>query len=90
VTRHHPGDPIRILHLSDLHFRADRAWDSDPVLRDLARFIAAEVRQGLVPDLVAVTGDLAFSGKADEYRRDPDQPDDRPHCTASDWLTDEL
>ena len=90
MTQHHPDQPIRILHLSDLHFRADRAWDSDPVLRDLARFIADEVRQGLVPDLVAITGDLAFSGKPDEYRRDPGQPDDRPHGTAWDWLTDEL
>ncbi|AUB85656.1 SUMF1/EgtB/PvdO family nonheme iron enzyme [Candidatus Thiodictyon syntrophicum] len=88
------ASPIRLLHLSDIHFRADTAWDSDPVLRDLARFIAGEVRQGLVPDLVAVTGDLAFSGKADEYRRAPQQPDDqaddRPRVTAWDWLTDEL
>ena len=25
--------PIRILHLSDFHFRASKAWDADPVLR---------------------------------------------------------
>ena len=60
--------PIRILHLSDLHLRTDRTWDADPVLAALARFIAAEVRAGLVPDLVAITGDLAYSGKAAEYR----------------------
>ena len=34
------NEPIRLLHLSDIHFRAGKAWDSDPVLRALARFIA--------------------------------------------------
>ncbi len=61
-----PG-PVRILHLSDIHFRAGRAWDSDPVLRALTRRIAAEARAGLVADLVALTGDLAYSGTADDY-----------------------
>jgi len=59
--------PVRLLHLSDIHLRAGSAWDANPVLRDLARFIAGEVRHGLVPDLVAVTGDLAQAGAADEY-----------------------
>ncbi len=70
--------PIRILHLSDLHLRTDRTWDSDPVLAALARHIADEVRAGLVPDLVAITGDLAYSGKAAEYR------------LAHDWLERQL
>ncbi len=60
-----PG-PVRILHLSDMHFRAGRAWDSDPVLRALTRRIAAEARAGLVADLVALTGDLAFSGTGED------------------------
>jgi len=62
-----PQAPVRILHLSDIHFRAGKAWDSDPVLRALSRFIAGEVQGGLVPDLVIVTGDLAFAGKKEEY-----------------------
>ncbi|MBV5346694.1 metallophosphoesterase, partial [bacterium] len=62
-----PRAPVRILHLSDLHFRADTAWDREPVLRHLAAAIGAEVAQGLAPDLVAITGDLAHSGKAAEY-----------------------
>ncbi len=61
------GSPIRLLHLSDLHFRANHAWDADPVRRSLARFIGEEVRAGLVPDLVVITGDLAFAGTAAEY-----------------------
>ena len=70
--------PIRILHLSDIHFRAEKAWDADPVLRDLARFIGKEVEGGTVPDLVAITGDLAFAGTADEY------------ALARTWIDDEL
>jgi hypothetical protein len=30
---------IRILHLSDTHFKASKKWDADPVLRALAGFI---------------------------------------------------
>ena len=71
-------DPIRILHLSDIHFCADKEWDAEPVLRALARFIAGEVEQGLVPHLVAITGDLAFSGQAGEYTK------------ALDWLKNQL
>ncbi len=60
--------PVRILQLSDIHFRVGTSWDSDPVLRSLARFIGNEVQQGLIPDLVVITGDLAFAGKAAEYQ----------------------
>ena len=70
--------PIRLLHLSDIHFTAGKAWDADPVLRALARFIAQEVKGGLIPDLVVITGDLAFAGTADEYR------------LARDWLDNQL
>lgn len=62
-----PNLPIRILHLSDVHFTVQKSWDAEPVLRELARFIGEEVQAGLVPDFVAFTGDLAFSGKAEEY-----------------------
>ncbi|AUB84653.1 hypothetical protein THSYN_05065 [Candidatus Thiodictyon syntrophicum] len=60
-------EPVRLLHLSDLHFRGRTHWDSDPVLRALTGYIAAEVRGGLAPDLVVITGDLAFAGGKDEY-----------------------
>lgn len=61
-----PSDPIRILHLSDFHFSEKRAWDADPVMNQLAENIGQEVSKGLEPDLVAITGNLAFSGKAVE------------------------
>ncbi len=59
--------PVRLLHLSDVHFRARAHWDADPVLRALVRYLAEEVRNGLAPDLVVITGDLAFAGRPDEY-----------------------
>ncbi len=63
----HTDQPIRILHLSDIHFKAAKTWDADPVLRALARFIRDEVKHGMAPDLVAITGDLANAGTAEEY-----------------------
>jgi 3',5'-cyclic AMP phosphodiesterase CpdA len=62
---------ITWLHLSDLHFRADElhAWNEDIVLRALLRDVreCMEGDEGLRPDLVVVTGDVAFSGKPQEY-----------------------
>lgn len=73
-----PDQQIRLLHLSDLHFTAGQSWDADPVLRALAQFIGKEARMGLTPDLVIITGDLAFAGKAEEYQ------------LAQSWLEQEL
>ncbi|AUB81110.1 hypothetical protein THSYN_09175 [Candidatus Thiodictyon syntrophicum] len=70
--------PIRLLHLSDIHFRAGTTWDREPVLRDLAAAIAREVADGLVPDLVAITGDIAQAGAPAEY------------ALARDWLAGQL
>jgi 3',5'-cyclic AMP phosphodiesterase CpdA len=69
---------IRILHLSDVHFRVGKGWDSEPVTLALARFIKTEVESGLAPDLVVFSGDLAFSGKPKEYK------------LAWDWLENQL
>ena len=71
-------DPVRVLHISDIHFRAATDWDRLPVPNRLAED-AAELRaQGLAPHLVCVTGDVAFSGKAEEY------------VAAERWLRDTL
>lgn len=58
---------VRILHLSDFHFRETTAWDAEPVLSRLAADIARVTGSGLAPDLIVITGDIAFSGKAEEY-----------------------
>jgi formylglycine-generating enzyme required for sulfatase activity len=58
------------LHLSDLHFRAGQrhTWDEDIVLRALLNDVREKiVTDQLRPDLIAVSGDIAFSGKAEEY-----------------------
>ena len=70
--------PVRILHLSDFHFKASKKLDADPVLRELARFIKREFERGLAPDLVAITGDLAHAGVGEEY------------SLARDWLANQL
>ncbi|MBN1347376.1 MAG: SUMF1/EgtB/PvdO family nonheme iron enzyme [Phycisphaerae bacterium] len=70
--------PVRILHLSDFHFTKKTDWDRIPVLQDLIRAVRELVDQGLPPDLVAITGDVAFSGKPPEY------------AAAQDWLTTRL
>jgi 3',5'-cyclic AMP phosphodiesterase CpdA len=53
------NQPIRILHLSDLHFSQGRKWDADPVLTGLTAVVQGLQDQGLAPDLVAITGDIA-------------------------------
>ena len=61
---------ITWLHISDLHFRADKLeeWNEDVVLRELLADVRKRVESdGLRPDFVAVTGDIAFSGAAKEY-----------------------
>ena len=59
--------PIRILHLSDFHFSESRKWDADPVLKSLGASIRDLVADGLNPDIVAITGDVADKGKQEEY-----------------------
>lgn len=59
---------VRILHLSDIHFRNSTAWDARPVLQALTESLTTTVDEVGPPDLVAITGDLAFSGKDAEYK----------------------
>jgi formylglycine-generating enzyme required for sulfatase activity/predicted MPP superfamily phosphohydrolase len=61
---------ITWLHLSDLHFRADErgAWDEDIVLRALLKDVRERITSdGLRPDLIVVSGDIAFSSAPEEY-----------------------
>lgn len=83
--RVHPaaGDDrtIRILHLSDLHFRTGSggtAWDSKSVLGRLVTDTVELAQGGHKPDLVVITGDIAFSGQPEEYE------------LAKQWISDEL
>lgn len=65
---HRRPETITWLHLSDLHFRGSRAYDENIVLQALLRDVAERIQtDGLRPDFIAITGDVAFSGKQDEY-----------------------
>ena len=58
--------PITWLHLSDVHLRPRDAWEQDVVLRAMCNDIRRR-RDTLTPDFVLLSGDLAFSGKPEEY-----------------------
>ena len=59
--------PVRILHLSDLHLCEDRRWDFNPVLRKLTDAVKELDKDGLGPDAVAITGDIANTGSKRDY-----------------------
>jgi predicted MPP superfamily phosphohydrolase len=57
------------LHISDLHFRASQAYNANVVLKALLTDVQERIQKdGLRPDFVAVTGDVAFSGQPQEYK----------------------
>jgi predicted MPP superfamily phosphohydrolase len=70
--------PVRVLHLSDLHFSAKTAWDSGTVLGRLAADVGSLRAEVGELHLVVVTGDIANFGTADEYAQ------------ATAWLTGPL
>ena len=59
--------PICWLHISDLHMSPRDAWSQDVVLRAMCDQIKEQRAKGTAADFILVTGDLAFSGKAEEY-----------------------
>ena len=58
---------IAWLHVSDVHIRQRDEWSQDVVLRAMADSIRQRRGQGLTLEFILATGDLAFSGKQDEY-----------------------
>lgn len=63
------GGRLRWLHLSDLHFKETERWDRRATLQALLRKMEELKEQGLAPDFVFVTGDIAHSGKRKEYEQ---------------------
>lgn len=56
------------LHVSDFHIRADESPDRQALLGTLAHSVRwYRTKKRYVPDLMFVTGDVAFSGKPAEY-----------------------
>lgn len=62
-----PWRPVRVLHLSDLHFDEKTAWDAGTVLERLAKDVTLLRTSAGAIDLVVVTGDVANKGRATEY-----------------------
>lgn len=58
---------IAWLQVSDIHMRQRDEWSQDVVLRAMADSICQRRGQGLTLDFILATGDLAFSGKKEEY-----------------------
>jgi hypothetical protein len=58
---------IAWLQVSDIHMRQRDEWSQDVVLRAMAESIRQRCSQGLTIDFILATGDLAFSGKKEEY-----------------------
>jgi formylglycine-generating enzyme required for sulfatase activity/3',5'-cyclic AMP phosphodiesterase CpdA/energy-coupling factor transporter ATP-binding protein EcfA2 len=62
---------ITILHLSDIHFKRNKDEKNRASRKDvqekLIEAVSAHAKEHGAPDFVAVTGDIAFSGKKKEY-----------------------
>lgn len=62
---------INILHLSDIHFRKKKDEEDKTFREKVQKKLIGAVEEYLKkhgnPDVVAVTGDIAFSGKKNEY-----------------------
>ena len=58
---------IRWIHISDIHLRSGNEWSQNVVLRAMCNSIKKESTAGKSADFILVTGDIAFSGKAEEY-----------------------
>ncbi|HNB73598.1 MAG TPA: metallophosphoesterase, partial [Acidobacteriota bacterium] len=57
------------LHLSDIHFGEAQGTGRDAVLNRLIDDVRElRERDQLAPDLIFITGDIAWSGKPDQYK----------------------
>ncbi|MCY3981577.1 MAG: metallophosphoesterase [Alphaproteobacteria bacterium] len=59
--------PISWLHVSDIHLSSRTAWSQDVVLTAMCRQIEDQRAQGTAADFILLTGDVAYSGKSEEY-----------------------
>ncbi len=60
-------DQFRILHISDLHIRDGEDFNRSVVLDRLIQRIEKDQKEGVKPEIVVVSGDIAFKGVKKEY-----------------------
>ncbi len=58
---------FRILHISDLHIGSEDNFDRSVVLEPLIERVEGDIKQGLKPEIVVLSGDIANSGMTAEY-----------------------
>ena len=58
---------FQILHISDLHIKKKDEFDRSVVLAPLIERVKQDRKEGIHPEIVVVTGDIAFSGRKFEY-----------------------
>ncbi len=60
---------LQILHISDLHIKddPDESFDRERVLEPLVQRAKEDLQEGFCPEIVVVTGDIAFKGTEAEY-----------------------
>jgi DNA repair exonuclease SbcCD nuclease subunit len=57
------------LQISDFHLRESQAWEQDVVLSEMCQDIERRGKDIGPIDFVLATGDLAFAGQPEEYKR---------------------
>ena len=73
------------LHVSDFHFKDDDPYDRDVVLNSLISAVEEKVQlRDICPDCIFVTGDIAHSGREQEYAAASDFFDKLRKVTALD------
>ena len=68
--------PVTFLHISDIHLKGGDRYDQEVVLRALVESVGRFYDEGRRPDLVFMTGDIAYAGKPDQYALAADFFDD--------------
>jgi len=62
------GSSFNWLHVSDLHFKLGDTFNRDLVLNAFLESLPTLLGRVAKPDVIFFTGDIAFSGKAQEYK----------------------
>lgn len=63
-----PGREISWIHLSDLHMQQGNDYDTNVVLGSLLQDVDDRVHHdGMQPDWIIISGDVAFAGQPEEY-----------------------
>jgi hypothetical protein len=60
---------FQLLHISDLHVKSGEEFDRSVVLEPLIDRVEQDMASGIQPEIVVVTGDVAFSGKEADYEK---------------------